>query len=95
MILLGIVGVTSLNDSLREILNPPFEETTIFPDDNREKPADTAFTVNGVAIKMIGVRGGKINCKKLRKTIELDDFYIGETEVTQKLWVAIMGSNFP
>lgn len=93
MILLGIVGVISLNDSLREILNPPFDETSIFPDEGRETPADTTIVVNGVAVKMIGIKGGKINCKGRRKTIELDNFYIGETEVTQELWMAIMGEN--
>lgn len=93
LVIVCIIGGFLFKDHLYDVLYPPFEETTIFPDDNREKPADTTFTVNGVAIKMIGVKGGKINCKKLRKTIELDDFYIGETEVTQELWVAIMGDN--
>lgn len=93
VLLVGIVGVISLNDNLREILNPPFEETAIFPDDSRENPADTIFSVNGIEMKMIGVRGGKINCKGFKETIELKDFYIGETEVTQELWVAIMGNN--
>lgn len=42
--------------------------------------ADT-FTVNGVSFKMILVEG-------------LDNpFYIGETEVTQELWQAVMGNN--
>lgn len=77
-----IIGGIFLKDYLYEKLNPPFEETTIFPDDSREHPTDTTFVVNGIEIKMIGVKGGKINCKGLRKTIELDDFYIGETEVT-------------
>ena len=77
ILMVGIVGVISLNDNLREILNPPFEETVIFPDDSRENPADTIFSVNGIEMKMIGVKGGKINCKGLKETIELKDFYIG------------------
>ena len=93
LVIVSIIGGFLFKDYLYDVVYPPFEETTIFPDDSRENPADTTFTVNGVAIKMIGVKGGKINCKKLRKTIELDDFYIGETEVTQELWVAIMGDN--
>lgn len=93
LIIVCTIGGFLLKDRLYDLFYPPFEETTIFPDDSRENPADTTFAVNGVAIKMIGVRGGKINCKDLRKTIELKDFYIAETEVTQELWVSIMGSN--
>lgn len=87
------IGGHLLKNYLYEKFNPPFEETTIYPDDGRENPADTTFTVNGIEIKMIGVNGGKINCKGLRETIELKDFYIGETEVTQELWMSIMGNN--
>ena len=93
LIIVFTIGGFLLKDHLYDLFYPPFEETTIFPDDSRENPSDTTFSVNGVAIKMIGVRGGKINCKNLRKTIKLEDFYIGEAEVTQELWMAIMGSN--
>lgn len=78
---------------IKDILNPDFEETTIYPDESRIAPSDTTILVNGVTVKMIGVKGGKIDCKGLKETIELDDFYISETEVTQELWNAIMGNN--
>ena len=42
------------------LVNSPFEETRIYPDDSREHPKDTIFTVNGIALKMIGVKGGRI-----------------------------------
>lgn len=84
-----VIGVYLLKD----VLNPDFKETTIYPDESRVAPKDTIIGVNGVEIKMIGVKGGKIDCKGLKKTIELEDFYIGETEVTQELWSAIMGNN--
>ena len=42
---------------------------------------------------MICIRGGKIHCRGLRNEIELADFYLGETEVTQGLWKAVMGDN--
>lgn len=94
VLLAGIIlGAPAIKSYVDDILNPPFDETSIFPDEGRESPADTTIVVNGVAVKMIGVKGGKINCKGRRKTIELDDFYIGETEVTQELWMAIMGEN--
>lgn len=84
-----VIGVFLLKD----VLNPDFEKTKIYPDESRIAPKDTIINVNGVEIKMIGVKGGKIECKGLKKTIELEDFYIGETEVTQGLWSAIMGDN--
>ncbi|MBO5809832.1 MAG: SUMF1/EgtB/PvdO family nonheme iron enzyme, partial [Bacteroidales bacterium] len=41
------------------------------------------FTVNGVTFTMIEVEGND----------DISDYYIGETEVTQALWQAVMGSN--
>ena len=38
-------------------------------------------------------RGGKIHCEGLRDEVELADFYLGETEVTQGLRKAVMGDN--
>lgn len=76
-----------------ENFRPEFEETTIYPGESRIAPSDTTFNVNGVMIKMIGIKGGKIDCRGLKKTIDIDDFYISETEVTQELWTAIMDEN--
>ncbi|MDY4861920.1 MAG: formylglycine-generating enzyme family protein [Candidatus Onthomorpha sp.] len=62
--------------------------------------------VNGVEFKMIKVDGGTFSMgatseqgsdafswEKPVHSVTLSDYYIGETEVTQKLWVAVMGSN--
>lgn len=58
------------------------------------------FTVNGVSFKMVAVEGGTFlmgsndgesDEKPVRVT--LSDYYIGETEVTQELWQAVMGNN--
>ncbi|MBO7477227.1 MAG: formylglycine-generating enzyme family protein [Salinivirgaceae bacterium] len=68
--------------------------------------SDQEFEVNGVKFKMIAVEGGSFmmgatpgqgddareNEKPAHKVI-VDDFLIGETEVTQQLWFAVMGSN--
>ncbi|MDE6008014.1 MAG: formylglycine-generating enzyme family protein [Muribaculaceae bacterium] len=78
---------------IKNLLNPDFKETKIYPKDNGLAPIDTVIDINGIAVKMIGVKGGKIDCKGLKETIELDDFYIGETEVTQELWSSIMDHN--
>ena len=63
------------------------------------------YTVNGVSFKMIYVKGGTFTMgatseqtgadsdEKPRHSVTLSDYYIGETEVTQELWSAVMGSN--
>lgn len=64
------------------------------------------FTVNHIPIKMVFVKGGDmlLGCTadrddscKVREipnhTVSLSDFYIGETEVTQAQWKAVMGSD--
>ena len=68
--------------------------------------SDREFEVNGVKFKMIAVEGGSFmmgatpgqgndareNEKPAHK-VTVDDFFIGETEVTQQLWFAVMGNN--
>ena len=63
------------------------------------------FTVNGVSFKMIAVKGGTFTMGATSEqtgagsdespthSVTLSDYYIGETEVTQELWSAVMGSN--
>ncbi len=84
-----IMGVLYIKDAL----NQGFKYTRIYADNTRVAPADTTININGIEIRMIGVNGGKIDCKGFKETVELNDFYIGETEVTQELWTAIMGNN--
>ena len=63
------------------------------------------FTVNGVSFNMIKVKGGTFtmgatseqgsdvgNDAKPVHKVTLSDYYIGETEVTQELWQAVMGT---
>ena len=64
------------------------------------------FTVNGVSFTMMAVNGGTFQMgatseqgsyansdEKPVHSVTLSDYYIGETEVTQELWEAVMGSN--
>ena len=56
------------------------------------------YTVNGVSFKMIAVKGGTFQMGSddgynAVHQVTLSDYYIGETEVTQELWNAVMGSN--
>ena len=59
------------------------------------------FTVNSVSFTMMPVEGGtfqmgsndgKSNGKPVHQ-VTLSDYHIGQTEVTQELWEAVMGSN--
>ena len=50
------------------------------------------FTVGGVSFSMVEVKGGTF--KSIHSPqVTLSPFAIGQTEVTQALWVAVMGSN--
>ena len=64
------------------------------------------FTANGVSFTMIYVQGGTFTMgatseqgsdvesdEKPAHSVTLSSYYIGETEVTQALWQAVMGSN--
>lgn len=58
------------------------------------------FTVNGVSFEMVKVEGGSFqmggyqyNSEQPVHTETVSTFYIGKTEVTQALWVAVMGNN--
>ena len=64
------------------------------------------ITVNGVAFNMVKVSGGTFQMGATSEQgsyvdsdeqpvhqVTLSDYYIGETEVTQELWQAVMGSN--
>lgn len=64
------------------------------------------FTVNGVQFTMVEVGGGTFTMgatseqgsdawdeEKPAHKVTLSDYYIGQTEVTQALWEAVMGSN--
>ena len=76
------------------------EKTTV-----NGEPAER-FTVNGVTFTMVAVKGGTFKMgatkeqgsdadsdEKPAHSMTLSDYYIGQTEVTQALWQAVMGSN--
>ena len=63
------------------------------------------FTVNGVSFEMVAVNGGTFTMgataeqgsdafdnEKPTHSVTLSDYYIGKFEVTQELWLAVMGS---
>ncbi len=66
---------------------------------------DQTFTVNGVSFKMVAVQGGTLMLgateeqgsgvsekEKPAHQVTLSSYMIGQTEVTQELWFAVMGT---
>ena len=68
----------------------------------KERNQNKTFTVGGVSFNMVYVAGGTFQMgsndggdydEKPVHSVTLSDYYIGQTEVTQELWQAVMGSN--
>ena len=71
-----------------------------------DEPSTKTFTVNGVSFTMVTVQGGTFTMRGTTEQgldvqadelpvhqVTLSDYSIGQTEVTQELWVAVMGKN--
>ena len=76
------------------------------PFNNRPKGSGETYIVNGVVFNMVKVAGGTFQMGATSEQgsgfsdderpvhqVTLSDYYIGETEVTQELWQAVMGTN--
>jgi formylglycine-generating enzyme required for sulfatase activity len=77
-----------------------------WPDEVPDEPQTETFTVNGVSFTMVTVEGGTFTMgataeqgddayywEKPAHEVSLSSYSIGQTEVTQELWLAVMGSN--
>ena len=59
------------------------------------------YTANGVSFNMVSVNGGTFTMgdnslnNATEHLVTLSSFYIGQTEVTQELWLAVMGGENP
>jgi formylglycine-generating enzyme required for sulfatase activity len=83
------------------------EKTTVEAEaQSTEKVPEDTITVNGVSFVMVKVEAGTFimgatpemqdsseNQKPVHQVTITKDFYIGKTEVTNALWVAVMGYN--
>ena len=74
--------------------------------EKEKREREGIYEVNGVTFKMIAVEGGTFKMGATSEqgsdaysdespvhSVTLSDYYIGETEVTQELWDAVMGTN--
>lgn len=91
----GEVTLSDINAVIDVILGKPVTP----PQQNK------TFTVNGVSFTMVRVDGGTYMMgatdddtearpdERPARMVQLSDYYIGQTEVTQELWDAVMNSN--
>ena len=87
----------NMDQQFQTTTTPPLANTSV---------GDKTFTVGGVSFTMKAVAGGTFTMgatseqggdagsrEEPAHRVTLSDYYIGETEVTQALWQAVMGSN--
>lgn len=95
-------GVKECYDYRAEQAREKARQDSIAAADKKRNAFETKiFNVNGIEFTMMPVDGGTFNMgsndgeayNKPVHSVTLSDYYIGETEVTQELWLAVMGSN--
>ena len=67
----------------------------------KKRNQNKTYTANGISFNMVYVEGGTFQMgsnvgeswEQPVHSVTLSDYYIGQTEVTQELWQAVMGSN--
>ncbi len=90
----GVLSITDVTMLLTQVMD--FNDT----------PGDQIITVGGVTLTMVYVDGGTfiMGCKPEDDVwayrnespvhqVTIDSYYIAQTEVTQELWLAVMGNN--
>ena len=95
----GVVSITDVTTLIDMLLNPQVQ-----PAEPESGDIET-ITVNGVSFNMVYVASGTFemgappeayynvdHCRPVHQ-VTLSEYYIGQTEVTQELWTAVMGSN--
>ena len=92
----NVYRIKAKGHGLTSELSQPSERISTIPANG------LSITVNGVQFTMIKVEGGTFQMgstsgdsdeRPVHQVTLTNDYYIGETEVTQELWTAVMGSN--
>ncbi len=101
-VLLAAIAAILLFKNSGEKEEPQKDEVVKKAKKAKQKPTDRTITVNGVSFKMVYVKGGTFQMgtsggefprESPAHSVTVSDFYIGETEVTQELWEAVMEYN--
>lgn len=107
IIALLVIGIfVAIGLSLNNSSEMEYSSGTASADTVAEEWSDQTFTVNGVSFTMVAVEGGTftmgataeqgedaLDSEKPAHSVTLSSYYIGQTEVTQALWKAVMGNN--
>lgn len=92
-------------EQVDSIVTYNYDEDPGSGDGNDTPGVNRTFIVNGVSFTMVAVEGGTFQMGATNEqtgaisnespvhSVTLSDYSIGETEVTQELWLAVMGSN--
>ncbi|MBR3633507.1 MAG: formylglycine-generating enzyme family protein, partial [Bacteroidaceae bacterium] len=97
-VLCAVIVLVALGLGKSGLSQEPASEQSEF---NQKPLSNRTFTVNGVEFSMVEVEGGTFEMgsndgdddEKPVHSVTLSSYYIGQTEVTQALWKAVMGSN--
>ena len=105
LVVLGI-GILASKNGVKTVDGDALTDTLeVEHEGNKIKYENKTITIPGtdISYKMVFVEGGTFNMgsndseafsdEKPVHSVTLSDYYIGETEVTQALWEAVMGSN--
>lgn len=82
-------------ESISFDLEKVYDDTSIAHNYNKKILNNLEFQFGNKSFKLIYVEGGEffMGPKNLNNRIKIPSYYIGETEVTQALWSAVMGQN--
>ena len=96
----GVVNISDVTELIDYLLSGSW------PVEPEPEPVITSYTANGVTFNMVEVEGGTFmmgatpeqgdeawDKEKPVHQVTLSGYHIGETEVTQELWQAVMGEN--
>ena len=103
-LLFFVLGLVAADVMAQGTIPRPSKQPTIGA--STYTPAVRTYTANGVSFRMIEVEGGTFRMgataeqgndaygdEKTVHSVALSTYYIGQTEVKQALWEAVMGSN--
>ncbi|MBR6018444.1 MAG: SUMF1/EgtB/PvdO family nonheme iron enzyme [Paludibacteraceae bacterium] len=92
--LLALLVIAAAIVCIPRFIKPSVEKTTL-------PNGDIVFTIDTVHLKMIQIKGGTFmmgsntrdDDQQPAHQVQLYDYYLSETEITQELWETVMGNN--
>ena len=100
-VLCGVIALVAVNSGNEQQAQESASEQSEVQSEPVAVEGSKTFTANGVDFTMVLVNGGTFQMgsttgdsdEKPVHSVTLSSYYIGQTEVTQALWKAVMGSN--